>query len=391
MSDTYENSSLTHGQKTYLDKQKQFGLLFGIFTAIFFLFNITSGVSANVLNLILGVIVYRGLNRRFAATTILGHPDLSNKQLLIKTLWAFTWRTFLAFFAVPAIFLTFIEPDTRQGQALGLFIGYFVITYALSADRGFWLIRKVRTIPNEPVKIDSVTGLSSNQKIIRNALIVLLVLFGIFLSGSFINKPKAPENTNPKPLPPTRTEEMQQRVESNAKRSGDSRFQEVFEKNKELYRSVEQAAGKLISACEKINGDVIFEPHKSNPEKVSHEIQILAEMKQSAIKVNEELSVFEETTKQEISKKFSDSPETVRSAMDKAQEGKVLFKKWTHDAIQFTKACTLHLEFFQATGKIDQALELAAAQSAVKFEETAKKLDERIQSNFNKMEATMPR
>ena len=109
------------------------------------------------------------------------------------------------------------------------------------------------------------------------------------------------------------------------------------------------------------------------------------------MKLNDELSVFEETTKREFSKKFSDSPETVRSAMEKAQAGKVLLKKWTHDAIQLSQACTRHLEFFQTTGKIDQTLEKAAAQSAVKYDETAKKLEERNQSNFQKMETTMPR
>jgi len=391
MSENYENSPLTHGQRTYLENQKKFGLLFGIFIAVFFLFNITSGVATNLLNIILGIIIYRGINRRFTAATILEHPNLTNKQLFIKSIWAFTWRTFLAFFAIPVIFVTIIEPDTRRGQALGLFVGYFIINYVLSADRGFWVIRKFRVIPNEPVKIKTATGLSANQKTIRNALIVLAVLFGIILSGQIFNKPKEPENTTPKPLPPTRTEEMQQRAEANTLRTGDSRVQEVFEKNRELYRSLEQASAKLIEACEKINGDVMFELNQSSQEVIEREIATLEEFEKAALELKDVCIVFEETIKRELAAKFTDSPEVMRSALNQAREGSLLFHKWVQAATRYSQAGLRHMAFFQDTGRIDEALELAAAQSAVDFDEISKKIDERIQSNFEKMEAVAPR
>jgi hypothetical protein len=389
MSEIKEELPFTHTQKKFLEDQKEFSMLFRVFLGFFFLLNLVSGVAPSVPNVIIGIIIYRGLHRRFAAKTILKHPSLSNGEFYRKSVWGFTWRTFLAFFLVPAIFVTFIEPDTRKGEALGLYFAYFVFCYILSVDRAFWLIKKFRSIATEPLKIKTATGLSTNQKILRNGLIVLTVLFGIIFLGAVFQKPK--EATEAKPLPPTRTEELQQRVVANTRRTGDSRAQEVVEQNKEIYRAIENAAAKLIAACEKVNGDVLFEPQKSSPEKVSQEIQRLTEIRQCAMKLNDELSVFEETTKREFSKKFSDSPETVRSAMEKAQAGKVLLKKWTHDAIQLSQACTRHLELFQTTGKIDQTLEQAAAQSAVKYDETAKKLEERNQSNFQKMETTMPR
>jgi hypothetical protein len=389
MSEITEESLFTHTQKKYLEDQQEFTVLFSVFLGFFFLLNLVSGVAPSVPNVILGIIIYRGLHRRFAAKTILKYASLSNGELYRKSVWGFTWKTFLAFFVVPAIFVTFIEPDTRKGEALGLYIAYFIFCYIFSVDRAFWLIKKYRKFATEPLKIETATGLNTNQKILRNALIFLMVLFGIIFLGAVFKKPK--EVTEPKPLPPTRTEEMQQRAIANTHRTGDSRGQEVVEQNIEKYRSLEKAVAKLTAVSGKANGDVIFEPHKSNREELAQQKQILTEIKECALKVNDELSVFEETTKRAISKKYSDSPETIRSAMEKAQTGKILFEKWTHGAIQLSQACTHHLEFFQATGKIDQALELAAAQSAVKFEEAAKKLDERIQSNFQKMETTLPR
>ena len=297
----------------------------------------------------------------------------------------------MAFFAIPAIFVTIIEPDTRRGQALGLYIGYFVVNYALSVDRGFWVIRKFRAIPNEPVKIETATGLSANQKTIRNALIVLAVLFAIILSGQIFNKPKEPKNTTPKPLPPTRTEEMEQRLESNTQRTGDSRVQEVFEKNKELFRTVEQAAAKLISVCEKLNGDILFELNQNSKQLIEREISTLEELEKAALELKDTCGDFEETTQRELAKKISDSPEAIRSALRQAQEGGLLIGKWAQAATRYSQAGRRHMAFFQDTGRIDEALELAAAQSAVDFDEISKKIDERVQTNFEKMEAVAPR
>ena len=389
MSKTTDQSLLTLSERKYLEEQQEFSVLFKVFVGFFFLLNLVSGVAPSIPNVIIGIIIYRGLHRRFAAKTILKHPSLSTGELYRKAVWEFTWKTFLAFFLVPAIAVTFIEPETRKGEALGLYFAYFVFCYILSVDRAFWLIKKFRSIATEPLKVKTASGLSTNQKILRNALIVLMVIFGIISLGAFFKKPQGVNA--PKPLPPTRTEEMQQRAAANTQRTGDSRAQEVVEQNIGKYQSLEKAVAKLVAATEKANAEVIFEPHKSTLETISQEKKILKEIQECALRVNEELSDFEETTKLAISKKFKDSPENIRSAMEKAQTGKVLFEKWTHDAIQLSQACTRHLDFFQATGKIDQALEIAAAQSGVKYVEAAKKLDERIQSNFQKMETTMPR
>jgi hypothetical protein len=391
MTETNENSPLSHSQKTYLDSQKQFGFLFGTLIAVFFIFNITSGVSVNLLNLIFGIIIYRGLHRRFAASTIISHPNLSNKQLFVKTIWVFTWRTFLAFLAFPAIFVTLIEPDTRQGQALGLYIGYFVINFALSADRGFWLIRKFRSIPNEPSKIESVAGLSSNQKIIRNALIVLAVLFGIIFLGTIFNQPKTPEKPIPKPLPSTRNEEMQQRMRTHAQRTGDSRLQEVYELNAALYKSLEQSSARLIKASDKLNGDVLFELRTSSGQDIEKEIKTLREIEQSALEVKDEFIIFEETIKRELAAKFADSPEEVREALNISREGNRLFNHWVQSAVTFSQAGLRHIAFFKDTGRIDDALELAVAQSGVEFANAAEKVDEKAHSNFKKMEEIAPR
>jgi uncharacterized protein YneF (UPF0154 family) len=389
MSEITEETPFTHTQKKFLEDQKEFTMPFRVFLGFFFLLNLVSGVAPSIPNVIIGIIIYRGLSKRLAAKTILKHPSLSNGALYRKSVLDFTWKTFLAFFLVPAIAVTFIEPATRKGEALGLYFAYFVFCYILSVDRAFWLIKKFRSIATEPLKIKTATGLSTNQKILRNGLIVLTVLFGIIFLGAFFKKTKVVNEL--KPLPPTRTEEMQQRVVANTQRTGDARAQEVVEQNIEKYKSLEEAVNQLVAATGKANADVIFEPHKSTLEKISQEKKILKEIQECALRVNEELIDFEETTKLAISKKFKDSPETIRSAMEKAQTGKVLFEKWTRDAIQLSQACTRHLDFFQATGKIDQALEITAAQSAVKYEEAAKKLDERIQSNFEKMETTIPR
>jgi hypothetical protein len=101
---------MTEKQKIYLVNQKYFDKIFLVFLGLYFIFNIISGVAASIPNVIIGIVIYRGLNRRIAAETILQNYDLNNFRMFFKASWVFTWKTMLAFLVCPAMIMTIIEP-----------------------------------------------------------------------------------------------------------------------------------------------------------------------------------------------------------------------------------------------------------------------------------------
>jgi hypothetical protein len=193
------------------------------------------------------------------------------------------------------------------------------------------------------------------------------------------------------PLPATRTEEMQQRAQAFAERTGDGRVAEMMQENAETFRQLEQQSQEMVSAGDGVQPEVIFDPAKATPEAVASQVEALRTLQSVALKYKDRVIEFREKIAGETAKKLSGQPELLRQSLETSQPGMALAVEWSDTAVAFSDAGRRLLQSYQDTGSVDPALLQAVGRRGVEYADAGEKVIQRRDSNLEKMEQILPR
>jgi hypothetical protein len=389
--------------------------------------SLTSPPSILTLSAILcSVLVYRSWLGRITARKLAADGDsgLSTRRAYWSSVWTLAWRSFSVCVLLMSLTL-FVAPDPeRAGAGVGVLLLAWLASLLLSLDVPVWILRGFNPTAVS-AGIGGILGLVlSIAPIVGPALAAWAVVAGIAARREFASNASAGRGRKlafiglilgavaltvnlalvayvvilgqfrthqTPPMPATRTEEMQQRAQAFAERTGDGRVAEMMQENAETFRQLEQQSQEMVSAGDGIQPEVIFDPAKATPEAVAAEVEALRTLQSVALKYKDRVIEFREKIAGETAKKLSGQPELLRQSLETSQAGMALAAEWSDTAVAFSDAGRRLLQSYQETGSVDPKLLQAVGRRGVEYADAGEKVIQRRDSNLEKMEQALPR
>ena len=372
------------------------------------------------------VLVYRWWVTRIVARRMLQNAETGqNRSIYWASMWSVAWRSFLICALLPSLLLIFIAPTPEAGGAgTGVALVTWLLSLLLSLDVPIWTEQSFNPsavtagvtgvlgliISATPlgvfVAVPAVVAGAAARKQLRSpesfergkrlalaglilGAVVLVLYLSMMLYLSVSGQFSSAEST--RPLPPTRTAEMQQRVEAYAKRSGDAGMAEVVDSNLEMLKRLEDHSGKMVEAYERLDPEAIFDPASAGAETVEEQIKAVNNLQAVALQYKDTVILFRQKIATDAAEKYAGQPEAIQESLENSRAGMQLAAQWSDTAIAFADAARRLLQSYQDTSFVDQGLLQATAVRAEEYDDAQVKVVERMMSNFEQAEKQMPR
>jgi len=199
----------------------------------------------------------------------------------------------------------------------------------------------------------------------------------------------ATDTDGQKPLPPTRTEEMQQRVEAFVKRGGDPAAAKLVEDNLELIKKTENQAGEMLAAYQALDVETIFRPDLANKEKINNALAGTERLEKAALSLKDTAVIHRERMLGTATENIG--TDVASEVAEKTGDNYRQFIAWSDSALAFTPLAKRLLKDYGTTGQMDQNLVELAFERATEYEEIQEELVTKSAKQQAEFEKTMPR
>jgi hypothetical protein len=192
-----------------------------------------------------------------------------------------------------------------------------------------------------------------------------------------------------KPLPPTRTEEMKQRVDAFVDRGGESGLAKALDENLSVIRQVEERSKEMLAAYEGLDVETIFRPDLATPDKITKAEASVSRLERAAVALKDIAVVHRNTMLEATSEDVGTGVAT--TAADKTTTNYLKFVSWADSALAFTPLAQRLLKDYITTGQMDEQVVELAFERATQYEEIQEEIVTISAKQQAEFEKTMPR
>ncbi len=192
-----------------------------------------------------------------------------------------------------------------------------------------------------------------------------------------------------KPLPPTRTEEMKQRIDAYAERGGDAGLVRALDQSLSVVRQVEERSRQMLSAYEGLDVETIFRPDLATKDKIGNAEAGVQRLEKAALALKDIATVHRAKALEATSNEVGAT--VAGAAADKTSTNYLKFISWADSALAFTPLAQRILKDYTTTGQMDASVVELAFERATQYEEIQEELLTISAQQQAEFEKTMPR
>jgi len=190
------------------------------------------------------------------------------------------------------------------------------------------------------------------------------------------------------PLPPTRVQEMEQRVDTYIKKGGAPQTKDIFERTKERAILVEDSARRMVKMYSILDTKTLTNIKDSSPDALRVLIIHLIEFENAAKIYFDALKLHREALTAQITET---SPQLTISTLEKTAKNYGLTRDWGESGVTFGNACLKYIREYEKTGVASIKAFDEVISASERFETIQNNIFSISAANQRKNESQLPR